>query len=157
MDKLKKLEELKNLLDSDSITKEEHDSLKKEILETKGNDNSTNTNTQESTSIKPWNKTGWGKIIQVLFWPLGLFMMFKVPYFSKTTRYIIAGIVLLSVIMNGVGGGGGSNQRACECTDILMLPRSSVYGAGAKLKWDNCKSKFGSYYTANDKCVKSTR
>ena len=35
MDKLKKLEELKNLLDSDSITKEEYDSLKKKYLKEK--------------------------------------------------------------------------------------------------------------------------
>ena len=155
MDKLKKLEELKNLLDSDSITKEEYDSLKKEILETKGNDNSANTNTQESTSIKPWNKTGWGKIIQVLIWPLGLYMMFKVPYFSKTTRYIIAGILLFSVIMNGIGGGGG-NQKACDCADILMLPRSSIKPSD-RLYWDNCKYEFGGFSYANEQCVKSRR
>ena len=77
MNKLKKLEELKNLLDSDSITKEEYDSLKKEILERKGNDDSVKTNTQESKSIKPWNKTGWGIFIQIIIWPLGLFMIIK--------------------------------------------------------------------------------
>jgi hypothetical protein len=77
MDKLKKLEELKNLLDSDSITQEEYDSLKKEVLERKGNDDSVKTNTQESKSIKPWNKTGWGIFIQIIFWPLGLFMIIK--------------------------------------------------------------------------------
>ena len=77
MDKLKKLEELKNLLDSDSITKEEYDSLKKEILERKGNDDLVKTNTQESKSIKPWNKTGWGIFIQIIIWPLGLFMIIK--------------------------------------------------------------------------------
>ncbi len=75
MEKLTKLEELKKLLDSNSITKEEYDSLKKEILEAK--DFSENTSTKEATSIKPWNKTGWGIIIQIIFWPLGLFMIIK--------------------------------------------------------------------------------
>ena len=32
-----------------------------------------------------WNEKTWGKVIQVLFWPLGIYMMFTVPYFSKTT------------------------------------------------------------------------
>jgi hypothetical protein len=105
---------------------------------------------------KKWYQKTWGKIIQVLIWPLGLYMMFKVPYFSKTTRYIIAGILLFSFIMNNIGG-GGSNQRACDCTDILVLPRSSVPGAGAKLKWDNCKNQFGGFSYANEQCVKSKR
>ena len=51
-----------------------------------------------------WNNTWWGKIIQVLFWPLGLYMMWTVPYFEKRTRIIITVglfiVPLLSSIMN---------------------------------------------------------
>ena len=48
---------------------------------------------------KPWYKTIWGIWVQLVAWPLGLYMMFKVPYFNKTTRYIIAGSFLFCFIM----------------------------------------------------------
>jgi hypothetical protein len=102
-----------------------------------------------------WNEKTWGKVIQVLFWPLGIYMMFTVPYFSKTTRYVIGAIILFLIIMKGIGGGGAINQRACDCSNTLMYPKSSVYGAEARLKWDNCKNKFGGFSYANELCAKS--
>ena len=111
---------------------------------------------------KKWHQKTFGKIIQVLIWPLGLYMMFKFQYFSKTTRYIIVGILLLLVInrlfinKNGIGG-AGINQRACDCSDILILHRSAVPGVENGLKWDNCKNQFGGFSYANEQCVKSKR
>lgn len=58
----------------------------------------------EMSESEKWNNTWWGKIIQVLFWPLGLYMMWTVPYFEKRTRIIITVglfiVPLLSSIMN---------------------------------------------------------
>jgi hypothetical protein len=48
---------------------------------------------------KPWYKTIWGIWFQLVAWPLGMYMMFKVPYFNKTTRYIIAVSFLYCLIM----------------------------------------------------------
>ena len=53
------------------------------------------------TEQKKWNKKWWGIMIQVLIWPLGLFMMWKNSYFSQTVRIIIS-LILVGLVINGL-------------------------------------------------------
>ena len=83
-------------------------------------------NFQEENLEQKWNETTSGKIVQVIIWPLGLYMMFTVPYFTERTRYILAGICGLGLIMQIFGVGTPS---PCECEQEMdRLLQNSIYG-----------------------------
>ena len=44
----------------------------------------------------------------------------------------------------------------CDCKDILLLPKGFAKGS-YHFKYDFCKRKFGSAYSANKKCKKKTK
>jgi hypothetical protein len=65
---------------------------------------------------KKWNEKTWGKIIQILIWPLGLYMMYSKPYFTKKTRIILT--VLLFV---GIGLGNKTKKtNPCDCLSYML-------------------------------------
>lgn len=118
-------------------------------------------NFQEENLEQKWNETSWGKIVQVLIWPLGLYMMFTVPYFTKKTRHIIAGFCGLALIINIFGGEGMSTEdcsgdvKAYEFGRDMATWSSMRGGIGLSKSIEEYNNTvYYTGYNSGDGCVK---
>ena len=83
------IQDVHNHLTSHLVETENIAELKKLTTRTEELTKLVNDRVAEMSESEKWNYTWWGKIIQVLFWPLGLYMLWTVPYFDKRTIIII--------------------------------------------------------------------
>lgn len=83
----------------------------------------------ETTNKKWYQQTGWVIALCIFIFPVGLYLLWKNPFMSKTLKWIVFGCWLAlfgysasnteykkSERNSGGGGGAGSDDDNCCCT-----------------------------------------
>jgi len=110
------------------------------------------------TETKWYQKPTGVIILLIIFFPVGLYLMWKNDMWTKKTRWIVtAGIAVLIL------AGGNDKPSACDCVDILSVPTEQV-GIGMPLpiqhlsnedfkKYEKCYDAYAGPATATLKCA----
>jgi len=84
----------------------------------------------------------------IVFWPVGLYGMFKGSHFEKKTRAIITGIIAVIMIafaVSDMGGKTNMNQAGSAETGDQSTTTAQPSSDFTEAGWQQCAASFGSY------------
>ena len=117
-----------------------------------------------------YQKTTGIIILLIIFFPIGLYLMWNNKLWTKQTRWIVTGIFTVIVVANAGKNNGSPSANnnngslsACDCVDILNVPTKKV-GIGMPQpiellsnedfqKYKNCYDEYSGPATAALKCA----
>lgn len=74
------------------------------------------TKPKELKSRKWYQKTVWIVTFLILFFPIGLFLMWRYSSWSSLVKWIVSGVFVYIVFINAITGGKGINNNHTEST-----------------------------------------
>ena len=84
---------------------------------------------ENQTELKWFQKPTGIIILLIVFFPVGLFLMWKNEMWSKKTRWIVTGAIAILFIANAGGSGSADKPKACDCVALIYEgPQMNWYG-----------------------------
>ena len=108
---------------------------------------------ENQSNLKWYQKTSGVIVLLILFFPVGLYLMWKNDLWTKKTRWIVTSVIALFVIANAKNN---SNVDPCKCSEVGANAQMIGYNnlsMESKEIFDACESKYSSPADAYEDCV----